>query len=693
MSKSTLLLEIGLEEMPARFVTSARQELQSKVEAWLKDKRLTYSAVTSFSTPRRLAVKVNDVPVQQPDMETEARGPSEKIALNDGEWTKAALGFAKGQGVSTEDLYLKEVKGERYVFALKKTTGKRTMELLPELRGVLLAITFPKNMKWGSYQLRYVRPVKWLTALFGSEVIPFEITGIPTGKITHGHRFLGDAADLTSADVYEEELLSQHVIVDPHKRKEAIRTQIQDIAAEEGWEIPIDEGLLEEVTNLVEYPTALSGSFDESFLNVPDEVLITSMREHQRYFPVKNKQGKLAPHFITVRNGDHLHLDNVRRGNEKVLRARLADAEFFYEEDLKGSLESRLPKLASIVYHEELGTMADKTARIEAGALQLASLLHGEGSLQQTVQRAARLSKVDLVTHMVDEFPELEGLMGEYYAIHDGEQPDTAKAIREHYLPKHAGDSLPETEAGRIVSTADKLDTILTSIGIGRIPTGSQDPYGLRRQAAAVLQIYLDGNWSFDLFAFIQKLLGMLDENKLLNRPHEEVFKDVKDFFELRFRQLLKDRGIRYDVTDAVIRSGWNVPAQAVAKSDFLMNQLDKESFKKDTEAFSRVTNISKKSSPGRPDPALFQEDQESSLAEACIQVEEPLQTSLNERNVEQAYRQLQSIVPVINDYFDHVMVMAEDEQLKQNRLFHMHQTASLIRQFADFQQIVFHSE
>lgn len=696
MSNRTLLLEIGLEEMPARFVTDAMNQLKKRVEKWFEDHRLTYGKVEAYSTPRRLAIFVTDLIDKQANIEEEAKGPSKKIAIDDkGQWSKAAQGFARGQGVLIDDLYFKELKGEEYVFATKHFEGEAVNALLPELREVILSIPFPKNMKWGANDLRFVRPIKWMVALFGDELINFEITGVQTNRFSYGHRFLGTKVDINQADQYVETLLSEHVIVDPTERKQAIRLQIERIAEEQQWMISIDEDLLEEVNNLVEYPTALYGSFDERYLEVPDDVLVTSMREHQRYFPVKNDSGELLPFFVTVRNGDHRHLENVKKGNEKVLRARLADSEFFYQEDLNKSFESLFSKLESIVYHEELGSVADKVRRVKELALKLANKTGATSKQNEETERAAHLSKNDLVTHMVNEFPELEGRMGEEYALKSGESVVVSQAIREHYLPKQSGDPLPQSSIGSFISVADKVDTLVTSFAIGSIPTGSQDPHGLRRQTAGVMQIFVSEAWDIDLFEFMEEAIDLVDSKGLLKRSKEEVVKDLTEFVKLRYKSLLKELGIRYDVVDAILTTKLGRVSAVVKKGTFLMEQLESPSFKKDVEAFSRVTNIAKKA-PNQTtlvDKSLFIEKQEEELQTLVDEKQSKLVNLLEKSQMKQAYQELKSLEPVIHDYFDHIMVMAEDPAIKQNRLAQMSKVAAIITTFAEFQAIVFHAE
>ncbi|MFA9558768.1 glycine--tRNA ligase subunit beta [Evansella sp. AB-rgal1] len=691
----TFLFEIGLEEMPARFVTNAMNQLGDKIVQWLEDNRLTYGNIKRFSTPRRLAILIEDLEEKQVDMEEEARGPSRKIALDsEGNWTKAAIGFSRGQGVPVDELFFKEVKGEEYVFVKKFTEGQDTSVLLKELKSVVEGLQFPKNMKWGSQKLRYVRPIKWLVAMYGSEIIPFKITNVETGNISYGHRFLGSSVSLDDPGEYPNLLLGQFVLVNPTERKEAIVSQIDRISESEGWRIPVDEELLEEVNNLVEYPTALYGSFNERYLSVPEDVLITSMKEHQRYFPVKNKEGKLLPHFITIRNGDHRHLENVQKGNEKVLRARLADAEFFYQEDLKHPLESRLKRLESIVYHEELGSVGDKVRRIEELALEIGKERNLSEDDLEKVTRAATLSKADLVTLMVGEFPELEGRMGEEYALKSGEDEAVAKAIYEHYLPKQSGDDIPSSDIGAIISIADKLDTVVTSFGIGLIPTGSQDPHGLRRQTAGIVQIISTKQWETDIIELLQIAITTSEKRGLLKRDKETVLEDLIEFLKLRIKNILQEQGVRYDVVDSILKTDIGQLHTLFNKATFLNEQLSNPDFKSAVEAFSRVTNIAKKAD----NQTSFIESkislkEEKELLYVKKEVEERLTSLLRNGNVQDAYEELTKLVPAIHNYFDNVMVMDDDMSVKINRLNQMKETSSLITSFADFQSIVFHTE
>ncbi|MFV8826687.1 glycine--tRNA ligase subunit beta [Alkalihalobacterium sp. APHAB7] len=690
MSKKDFLLEIGLEEMPARFVTDAMNQLKDKMENWLKDRNVAYEEIEAYSTPRRLAILITKVAEKQEDMVEEARGPAKKIALDqDGNWTKAALGFARGQGLSTDELFFNEVNGQEYVFAKKHIIGQETKTILPQVEDIIKNLHFPKNMRWNQYDLRYVRPIQWLVALYGGEVIPFEITNVQTDRKSSGHRFLGNETTINEPNNYVRTLLAEHVIVNPSERKEAIRNQIKQIEEQNDWVIPIDEDLLEEVNNLVEYPTALHGSFDESFLEVPEEVLITSMREHQRYFPVHTKEGTLLPHFITVRNGNHEFLENVVKGNEKVLRARLSDAQFFYREDQKLKIEDALARLKSIVYHEELGTLAEKVSRIQTISSQLATKLAVTDS--STITRAAELCKFDLVTQMVYEFPELQGRMGEEYALKAGEAHEVALAIKEHYMPRFANDQSPTAMTGTVVSMADKLDTIITCFGIGLIPTGSQDPYALRRQAAGVIQMILDKNLSVSIEEVIQIAINVAEEKQLLKRSSEEVSKDLLEFFRLRVKNTLQERGSRYDIVDAVLSETIGQVDTIVKKAQLLMEQIEAPPFKETVETLSRVTNIATKAGHSTElSESLFEQEEEKALYKVYLETDQKVKRALETGNVAEAYQALVDTKETINLYFDNIMVMSEDEKVKENRLIQMKLLANTIQNFANFNAIVF---
>ncbi|MEC1403750.1 glycine--tRNA ligase subunit beta [Bacillus subtilis] len=677
MSKQDLLLEIGLEEMPARFLNESMVQLGDKLTGWLKEKNITHGEVKLFNTPRRLAVFVKDVAEKQDDIKEEAKGPAKKIALDaDGNWTKAAIGFSKGQGANVEDLYIKEVKGIEYVFVQKFQAGQETKSLLPELSGLITSLHFPKNMRWGNEDLRYIRPIKWIVALFGQDVIPFSITNVESGRTTQGHRFLGHEVSIESPSAYEEQLKGQHVIADPIVRKQMIQSQLEAMAAENNWSIPVDEDLLDEVNHLVEYPTALYGSFESEFLSIPEEVLVTTMKEHQRYFPVKDKNGDLLPHFITVRNGNSHAIENVARGNEKVLRARLSDASFFYKEDQKLNIDANVKKLENIVFHEELGSLADKVRRVTSIAEKLAVRLQADEDTLKHVKRAAEISKFDLVTHMIYEFPELQGIMGEKYARMLGEDEAVAAAVNEHYMPRSAGGETPSTFIGAVVAMADKLDTIASFFSIGVIPTGSQDPYGLRRQASGIVAILLDRNWGIsfeELLTFVQTD----KENELL------------DFFTQRLKYVLNADQIRHDVIDAVLESSELEPYSALHKAQVLEQKLGAPGFKETAEALGRVISISKKGVRGDIQPDLFENEYEAKLFDAYQTAKQNLQENFSKKDYEAALASLAALKEPIDAYFDHTMVIADNEALKANRLAQMVSLADEIKSFANMNALI----
>ncbi|MEH7885465.1 glycine--tRNA ligase subunit beta [Bacillus sp. JJ1609] len=689
MTKRNLLLEIGLEEMPARFITDSINQLASKVENWLTNNKIGFESINLYSTPRRLAVLVMNVDEGQGDSVEEAKGPARKIALSEtGEWSKAAMGFTRGQGMTVEDIFFKEINGVEYAHVSKFIKGQETSTLLVELQAIITSMSFPKNMRWADLDMRYVRPIKWLVAMFGSDVIPFEIAGVQTGKVTRGHRFLGeDEVTISSPEEYEETLLGQYVVADAQKRKEAILSQLEKIEEENSWTIPVDEDLLEEVNNLVEYPTALYGRFEEEFLEIPSEVLITSMKEHQRYFPVKSAEGKLLPHFVTVRNGDHLHIEKVARGNEKVLRARLADAAFFYKEDQKLQIETALDKLKNIVYHEEIGTIAEKAERVRKLVNLVADRLEFAPEVIKAADRAAQISKFDLVSQMVYEFPELQGIMGEKYALQKGESPEVAVAINEHYMPRNAEDSVPGSPAGALVAIADKLDTIISFFALGIIPSGSQDPYALRRQATGIVQTLIEKRWSISVESLVGLSLNLITESGIAKRSEEEVYHELIQFFKLRVKHLLQERAIRYDIIDAVLGGEIGTVSELVQKADALQSASSDEGFKENMEALSRVLNIaSKKEVLGDINPELFENEHEKNLYDKYLELGRKTENGVD---ASAYYQLLVSLKPEINQYFDHTMVMSDNQDIKENRLNQMAALAVLIMKLAKVNDIV----
>ncbi|WP_347862730.1 glycine--tRNA ligase subunit beta [Salimicrobium sp. PL1-032A] len=682
------LFEIGLEELPARFIDDAEKQLKTKTAEWLGKNRLPSEQITVFSTPRRLAVLIGGLPDKQPDIEEKAKGPAKHIALTeDGEWSKAAIGFTKGQGKSVEDIYFESIKGTEYAHVDKYIEGVSTETILQEFKELILSLTFPKNMRWGDRTLKYVRPIRWLVALFEEKVIPFEIEGVQTGAVTKGHRFLGEDITLHHPGAYEESLETQYVIADRNKRMEDINQQLVHLQETKGWEIHEDKELLKEVTDLVEFPTVFSGSFDEEFLKVPEEALITSMKEHQRYFPV-HQGASLLPYFVGVRNGDEQYLDNVARGNEKVLRARLSDAQFFYEEDQKISIESRLAKLKTIVYQEDLGTLADKVLRVEEITSLLSDKLSVSSEDKAHAGRAAHISKFDLVTQMVDEFTNLQGMMGEKYAEIFGESKEVAVAMREQYMPKQAGSASPETTVGAILSVADKLDTIVGTIAIGNLPSGSQDPYGLRRQALGILQIFGDHNWKTDLTELLDEIIDHYKRKGLGTVPEEQLKKDVHEFFDARAAYLMKKENVESDIVDAVLASGVGFYPITKQKAHLLSEKRNDSDFREVHESFGRVLNMAEKADSSAVDPSLFDKEEEMNLYHVHKDMMTEFESSLNASQVEKALDTLTLLAAPIHGFFDNIMVMTEDNKVRENRLALLNNIAETLYMFADFRAV-----
>ena len=689
MVKDTLF-EIGLEELPARFIDDAEKQLLNKTTSWLKDLRINYDSITTFSTPRRLAVLIKNMAEYQTTIEEEAKGPAVKIAKDEnGEWSKAAIGFTRGQGQTTEDIYTKEIKGTTYIFVKKHIEGKPVQELLPEFKNIITSIQFGKNMRWASETLRYARPIRWLVAMYGNEIIPFEITRVHTGNKTYGHRFLGSEITLEVPSEYESSLAANYVIVNSNEREELILKGIKELEEVNNFQIPVDLELLAEVKNLVEYPTVFMGSFEERFLKLPSEVLITSMKEHQRYFPVVSKEGELLPYFIGVRNGNAHELSNVARGNEKVLHARLSDGEFFFEEDQKQSIAFYQEKLERVVFQEKLGTINDKVIRITAITDSIARLLKLNQSETIQALRAAEISKFDLMTNMVNEFTELQGIIGEKYAVNFGEDSAVAQAIREHYLPKQANGELPETLIGAIISIADKMDTIVGCISVGLTPTGSQDPYGLRRQAAGILRIMETMQWDISLEDILSIVISLYQQTDIEQQSSDKVAEELKEFFKQRATFLLKELSIEQDVIQAVLQQEIGRFDYTVSKAKLLSGKRNDAAYKPVQEALVRVLNLSEKAVDPNPiNPEHFVTVSERDLFNTYNQIKDDFLTNNQNKNAIGALAALDILAEPIHIFFDNNMVMADDEKTRSNRLALITTMSNLIKEFADLRLI-----
>ncbi|HJA73163.1 MAG TPA: glycine--tRNA ligase subunit beta [Candidatus Limosilactobacillus faecipullorum] len=682
------LLEVGVEEMPAHVVTKSIAQLHQRVADFLKEERIDFDTIQEFATPRRLALLISGLADKQPDVDEEVKGPAKKIAQDvDGNWTKAAQGFTRGQGVTVDDIEFKEVKGIEYVFVNKHVSGKPVAEVLTALPDVITAMNFPTLMKWGHHNLQFIRPIRWLVSLLDDEVVPFSILDVQAGRQTRGHRFLGHDIELKSATDYEAALKDDFVIVDQVKRKTLIQEQIQKIVADNNWVLDEDFDLLEEVNNLVEWPTAFAGAFDEKYLVLPEEVLITSMRDNQRFFCVRDHEGKLLPHFISVRNGNEDHLDNVIKGNERVLVPRLEDAKFFYEEDQKISIDRYAERLQKVSFHDQISSMAEKMARVSALAQDLGQKLGFTDEELADLKRASEIYKFDLTTQMVGEFAELQGIMGEIYANLAGEKPAVAQAIREHYLPISADGELPTSKLGALLAIADKLDSIYSFFAVNLIPSGSNDPYALRRQAAGIMRILLDQGWHLPILAF-QNQAAKAMANQELSFDYAKNTDQVRTFFLDRIKQLLSDKALRHDVIDAATDTRVADPVNIVAAARLLADHQDDESFKDQIEALTRVIRIAKKAPANLPetvDESKFVNPSEEKLHTAV----NTLANQAEQLSLTDLLSQLLSLEPVITNYFDENMIMDKDEAIKNNRLAQLSILANLTGRLGNLDQLI----
>ena len=687
MTKS-LLLEIGLEELPAQYVRTSSEQLATRVEDFFKQENLAFESVEAFATPRRLAVRVNGLEEEQEDRVEIFKGPSLAIAQKDGAWTKAAEGFVRGKGLTTDDIYVETIKDVEYIHVKQLLKGKSTKEVVKNLSSVITDMKFPVTMRWAAHTFEYLRPIHWIVALYGEEVIEeIQVLDVKAGRVSRGHRFLGKDTEIASPEQYEQALAEQFVIVNQDERKALVRKQIEELAAKNAWTVPIDEELLEEVSSILEYPTAFAGTFDEKYLVVPEPVLVTSMKEHQRYFVVYNQEKQLLPFFVSVRNGNDYMIENVAKGNQKVLTARLEDALFFYEEDLKIPMTTFLKKLETLNFHAKIGSMTEKMDRVQLLVGRLAKELNLPSDVVVTAQRAASIYKFDLVTNMVGEFPELQGIMGEIYALKQGETPEVAQAIREHYMPTSADGELPSSVPGALLAVADKLDTFLSFTAAGMLPTGSNDPYALRRQVMGLVQILAAFDWNIEIEDFTKLLLG-LDYAEFLSGKEEEVEAFILSFIRERVAQRIATITKRHDIIDAVVNSNTSSIPEQLKAAKVLSAVSESEEFKGITEALNRVINISAKAlddASSEISEELLETESERNLVKAIKELHSKVQTL----TPEELYSNLEALAPKINDFFNENMVMVDDEVIRRNRLRFLGLLSQIILDFADFTSLI----
>jgi len=659
-----LLFEIGAEEIPAGFMPNILGQLKTLAETKLNDAHLPFESIATYGTPRRLALIVKGLGDTSAEISERHKGPSASIAYDaEGNATKAAIGFARGKGLDVADLVVED----GYIYAETKTAGVPAKDIVTDMLPQLITgLNFPKSMHWGNLDAKFVRPVRWLVALLDEEVIPVEFATVKSGNVTRGHRFLGaDEITIKNPASYVDTLKENFVMVDQDARRELISKQLHDMAASKNASIVWDDDLLEEINYLVEWPTALCGGFEESYLALPDAAIITPMKDHQRYFPLVDQDGKLLPMFLTVRNGSDHSIEVVQAGNERVLRARLDDAKFFFNEDRKKPLIDRQDGLTKIVFQEGLGNLADKTERL----LTLGRVFSEECELHEdarvVLERATELAKTDLTTGMVTEFTELQGVMGKEYALLDGESPEVAEAIFEQYLPRFAGDVLPQTEAGKVLSIIDKIDNIVATFSRGLIPTGSQDPYALRRQTIGILNILLNSEWNISLRPII------VESMNLLNVPtdkQDELLGQVEEFITLRLKNIFLDREVPHHVIDLLLSNNELsvADAEGLVKA-LLANRIDENV--ELVQAFTRMYNLVKDVTYTSVDESLLKEDAERALYEMATKASEASIDAWDKNDYDAVVAVPATLVPAINKFFEDVMVMDKDEAIKANRL------------------------
>lgn len=682
-----LLLEIGTEELPWGAVRDGRQQLAANASSMLEKERLRHGDIAVYSTPRRLTLVVAGLEERQEDMAAEVRGPSRAAAYDaEGKPTKAAEGFARSRGLKVDDLEVRGTDKGDFVFATVREEGRPAPEVLPAvLEALVRSLSFRKSMRWGNGEFRFARPVRWLAALYGDEAVPFSLDGMEAGGTSRGHRFLSTGeVKITAPGAYLEELRASFVLADEEERRQAVLAGIEEAVSERGLRAVPGGDTLDEVIDLVEYPHVIAGGFDERFLELPREVLETAMQEHQRYFPLEDAEGGLASSFLVVHNGDPAQDEVIRWGNERVLRARLEDASFFFKEDLSLSLEDRLKQLQAVVWQARLGTVYDKSQRLRELCADICARAHLSPQVEEAAKRAALLCKSDLVTSMVTEFPSLQGVMGRIYALAGGEGDDTAWAIEEHYRPRFSGDAPPLTVTGTVLSLAEKADNLAGCFGAGMAPTGSEDPYALRRQAQAVMTILVGARMHLDFASVLEEAasrLGFSDPGG--------VAEEVADFACQRWRQALIGEGFGYDLVAAVLPLAARDPYDARRRLEAMRGARASGLLQKAYTGFERCYNLSRKAGEATLDEALLGEEAERNLYSRLVWAQQPLRDHLDADEHDAALGVLLEMAPDVDRFFEAIFVMGDDERLRDNRLALLSMVAGLFLEFADFSQVV----
>jgi glycyl-tRNA synthetase beta chain len=682
-----LLLEIGTEELPADYIKPALHHLKEKLGKFLNDSKLHFGTITTFATPRRLAVMVTDLPLRQEDQSKEVTGPPKQAGFDkDNNPTKAAIGFAQSRGATVDDIQIVTTAKGEYLMVVQEIKGEETADLLSDfLPGLILSIPFPKSMRWADQTISFARPFQWLLSLLGGKKLPIKIEGVQITDTTRGHRFHSpEDAKVSSIDNYLQTMEQLHIVIDQDKRKEMIRTQVTEVAQTSGGQVVLDEDLLETITNLVELPNAVCGQFDEKFLDLPREVLTTSMKKHQKYFTVENSEGNLLPYFVAVNNTKVKDEALSREGHQRVLRARLEDGLFFFNEDKKYNLDDFTPRLSGVVFQANLGTMAEKTDRIATLATSVAKAV--DAALSTDCKRAAELCKSDLVCDMVGEFPSLQGVMGKQYALNSGENSTVADAIEEHYKPLRAGSELPKSTVGGIISICDRIDTMAGCFGLGKIPTGATDPYGLRRHGLALIRIIEDNGWNLSLINLFTQAIELY-ENKL-DCDNKKTVSGLIAFLKTRYANDVASRGIAPEAADAALAIGFDDITDCHNRIDALVQIGSHGSFDELAGAFKRVTNITKDHSNTEIDPSLLSDQAEKDLYSILMKVTESCTPHLQKKEYSAALTEMIVLKDPIDSFFEEVMVMAENDAVKENRLSMLTTIAGLFLQVGDISKM-----
>ena len=690
-----VILEIGTEEIPAQYMENALKDLNQLAKKYLEEVRINYKEIKVYGTPRRLILFIFHIKEKQEDVFQKIKGPAYSIAYNkDSQPQKPALKFARSQGVNIEDLIVEDTKKGKYIFAPKSIIGQPTIDLLSQIfPKIIKGMQFPKSMRWGERSLRFIRPIRWILALYGKEVIRFNLNGLDSENITYGHRLLApQKIKISSTQEYFKKIEKSYVIVDPQIRENIVKTDIKQIIKEINGKKIINEKQLKEIVYLVEYPNAILGKYDKKYLELPKDVLTVVMEKHQKYFPIFKNKDELLPLFIVIINNSKRYASKIREGNENVLRARLEDAKFFYQEDKKIPLEKSVDKLKNVIFQENLGSLFDKTERLELLCDYIADSLQVEQNVKKDLLRSAYLCKADLVTEIVKEFPELQGIMGKEYAVLSGERKEVAEAIFEHYLPRFSGDRLPLTKSGMILGIADKVDSIIGCFVMGLTPTGSQDPYGLRRQSRGKIAIILKNNLQISLKDIIRKSLSLYKESISveLKIDENEIVSQILNFLKQRVKNLFLEEGIRYDVIDAVLAVDSDGDVVDIKNRIKAIEELyNQPIFGKMLNSSSRVLNLSKNSEENEIVRSLLKEKAELSLYHNYESIYPRTKEFIYNKEYKKVFKLLGDLCEPVDEFFDQVLVMDQDSNIRKNRIALIKKIGILFNQVADLSKIV----